>query len=119
MHSLYVSVDGAPLRRRELALGTRERLQLSVDKFDMLYEMVLALRHVVALWALDGPGPLMFPPEVGFVLGFILGLEAANHALSLLLVLVLTAHVLVVAVLAIKCPLTLRTLECLELGVRR
>ena len=119
VHSLYVSVDGAPLRRRELALGTREGLQLSVDEFDVLYEMVLSLRHVVALWALDGPGPLVFPPEVRLVLGFILGLEAADHALGLLLVLVLAAHVLVVAILAIERPVALRALERLQLGVRR
>ena len=85
----------------------------------MLYEMVFALRHIVALWALDGPCPLMLPPEVRLVLRLILGLEAANHALRLLLILVLPPHVLVVAILAIKRPMALCALERLQLGVRR
>ena len=89
-----------------------------MDKLDVLYEVVLALRHVVALWTLDGPRPLMFPPQVGFVLGFVLCLEPANHALRLLLVLMLPPHVLVIAVLAVKRPVALRALEGLELSMR-
>ena len=89
-----------------------------MDKLYVLYEMVFALRHVVTLWTLDGPCPLVFPSQVGFVLGFVLRLEAANHTLRLLLVLMLPPHVLVIAVLSVKRPVALRALEGLQLGMR-